>query len=146
MVWQNLEVKTLNDERKATVAAQSAAEATMQRVQASQKSNKVSLLEVILAPVQAEVTVVHQEISKLHDTNRAPEAFMRSKDATLVEVERRIRSADAKAAMVEEIACFLFGLVLHFSLLKNGTSILQDYVATVIKYEIDAFLRFLIFN
>ncbi|XP_073397014.1 microtubule-associated protein 70-2 isoform X2 [Physcomitrium patens] len=100
---KNLEVKRLNDERKAAVAAQSAAEATVRRVQASQKDNEVPSLEVILAPVEAEVKVARQEISKLQDTNRALERLTKSKEAALVEAERRIRSADAKAAMVEDL-------------------------------------------
>ena len=67
--WQNLEVKKINDERKAAVAAQTAAEATLRRVQASQKDNDLPPLEVILAPLEAELKVARHEVTSLPATS-----------------------------------------------------------------------------
>lgn len=65
---QNLEVKKMNDERKAALAAQTAAEATLRRVQASQKDNDMPPLEVILAPLEAELKLARLEVCLNHDT------------------------------------------------------------------------------
>lgn len=54
-------MKKLNDERKAALAAQTAAEATLRRVHASQKDNDMPSLEVILAPLEAELKIARQE-------------------------------------------------------------------------------------
>lgn len=62
-VWQNLEVKKINDEKKAAITAQNAAEATLRRVQAAQKDNDLPSLEVILAPLEAELKVARHEVS-----------------------------------------------------------------------------------
>lgn len=60
---QNLEVKKINDEKKAAITAQNAAEATLRRVQAAQKDNDLPSLEVILAPLEAELKVARHEVS-----------------------------------------------------------------------------------
>jgi hypothetical protein len=65
--WQNLEVKKINDEKKAAVAAQNAAEATLRRVQAAQKDNDLPSLEVILAPLEAELKVARHEVRRMFD-------------------------------------------------------------------------------
>ncbi|KAG0557941.1 hypothetical protein M758_11G163100 [Ceratodon purpureus] len=100
---KNLEVKKINDERKAAVAGQTAAEATLRRVQASQKDNELPPLEVILAPLEAELKVARHEISKLQDTNRALDRLTKSKEMALLEAERIIKAAEAKAAMVDDL-------------------------------------------
>lgn len=100
---KNLEVKKINDEKKAAVAAQNAAEATLRRVQAAQKDNDLPPLEVILAPLEAELKVLRHEISKLQDTNRALDRLTKSKEAALLEAERTIKAAEAKAAMVDDL-------------------------------------------
>lgn len=60
---QNLELKKLNDEKKAALAAQSAAELTLRRVQAAQKDEKLPSIEEILAPLEAELKIARQEVS-----------------------------------------------------------------------------------
>lgn len=55
-------MKKINDEKKAAVAAQNAAEATLRRVQAAQKDNDLPPLEVILAPLEAELKVLRHEV------------------------------------------------------------------------------------
>ena len=59
---QNLDLKKLNDEKKAAVAAQFAAEATLRRVQAAQKDEELPPIEAILAPLEAELKLARQEV------------------------------------------------------------------------------------
>lgn len=56
-------MKKINDEKKAAITAQNAAEATLRRVQAAQKDNDLPSLEVILAPLEAELKVARHEVS-----------------------------------------------------------------------------------
>lgn len=64
-IEQNLELKRMNDERKAALAAQFAAEATLRRVHAAQKDNDLPPLEAILAPLEAELKLARQEVHVL---------------------------------------------------------------------------------
>lgn len=57
-------MKKINDEKKAAITAQNAAEATLRRVQAAQKDNDLPSLEVILAPLEAELKVARHEVSR----------------------------------------------------------------------------------
>jgi hypothetical protein len=59
---QNLEVKKINDEKKAAMAAQFAAEATLRRVHAAQKDDDMPPIEAILAPLEAELKLSRQEV------------------------------------------------------------------------------------
>jgi hypothetical protein len=59
---QNLEVKRINDEKKAALAAQFAAEATLRRVHAAQKDDDMPPIEAILAPLEAELKLSRQEV------------------------------------------------------------------------------------
>lgn len=61
---QNLDLKKLNDEKKAALAAQFAAEATLRRVQAAQKDEELPPIEAILAPLEAELKIARQEVSQ----------------------------------------------------------------------------------
>ena len=59
---QNLEIKRINDEKKASMAAQFAAEATLRRVHAAQKDDDMPPIEAILAPLEAELKLARQEV------------------------------------------------------------------------------------
>lgn len=59
---QNLEIKKINDEKKASMAAQFAAEATLRRVHAAQKDDDMPPIEAILAPLEAELKLAKQEV------------------------------------------------------------------------------------
>jgi hypothetical protein len=59
---QNLEAKKINDEKKAALAAQFAAEATLRRVHAAQKDEDMPPIEAILAPLEAELKLARQEV------------------------------------------------------------------------------------
>ena len=61
-ILQNLEIKKINDEKKASMAAQFAAEATLRRVHAAQKDDDMPPIEAILAPLEAELKLARQEV------------------------------------------------------------------------------------
>lgn len=61
---QNLDLKKLNDEKKAALGAQFAAEATLRRVQAAQKDEELPSIEAILAPLEAELKIARREVSQ----------------------------------------------------------------------------------
>ncbi|KAM0917940.1 hypothetical protein ACQ4PT_009336 [Festuca glaucescens] len=100
---KNLEVKKINDEKKAAMAAQFAAEATLRRVHAAQKDDDMPPIEAILAPLEAELKLSRQEIAKLQDDNRALDRLTKQKEAALLEAERTVEIAMAKAAMVDDL-------------------------------------------
>ncbi|CAI8605432.1 unnamed protein product [Vicia faba] len=100
---RNLEIKKINDEKKASMAAQFAAEATLRRVHAAQKDDDMPPIEAILAPLEAELKLARQEIAKLQDDNRALDRLTKSKEAALLEAERTVQFALAKASMVDDL-------------------------------------------
>ncbi|KAL2518713.1 Microtubule-associated protein 70-2 [Abeliophyllum distichum] len=100
---KNLEIKRINDEKKASMAAQFAAEATLRRVHAAQKDDDMPPIEAILAPLEAELKLARQEIAKLQDDNKALERLTKSKEAALLEAERTVQVALAKASMVDDL-------------------------------------------
>lgn len=60
---QNLELKRVNDEKKAALSAQVAAEATLRRVHAAQKDEDMPPIEAILAPLEAELKLAKHEVA-----------------------------------------------------------------------------------
>ncbi|XP_057960708.1 microtubule-associated protein 70-2-like [Malania oleifera] len=100
---KNLEIKKINDEKKASMAAQFAAEATLRRVHAAQKDDDMPPIEAILAPLEAELKLARQEIAKLQDDNKALDRLTKSKEAALLEAERTVQAALAKASMVDDL-------------------------------------------
>ncbi|CAM0948487.1 unnamed protein product [Alopecurus aequalis] len=100
---KNLEAKKINDEKKAAMAAQFAAEATLRRVHAAQKDDDMPPIEAILAPLEAELKLARQEIANLQDDNRALDRLTKSKEAALLEAERTVQIALAKASLVDDL-------------------------------------------
>ncbi|CAM8938290.1 unnamed protein product [Rhodiola kirilowii] len=100
---KNLEIKKINDEKKASMAAQFAAEATLRRVHAAQKDDDMPPIEAILAPLEAELKLARQEIAKLQDDNKALDRLTKSKEAALLEAERTVEVALIKASMVDDL-------------------------------------------
>ncbi|XP_019162060.1 PREDICTED: microtubule-associated protein 70-1-like isoform X2 [Ipomoea nil] len=100
---KNLEIKKLNDEKKAALAAQFAAEATLRRVHAAQKDDDLPPIEAIIAPLEAELKLTRMEVAKLQDDNRALDRLTKSKEAALLEAERTVQTALAKAALVDDL-------------------------------------------
>ncbi|CAG7901785.1 microtubule-associated protein 70-2 isoform X1 [Brassica rapa] len=100
---KNLEIKKINEEKKASMAAQFAAEATLRRVHAAQKDGDMPPIEAILAPLEAELKLARSEIGKLQEDNRALDRLTKSKEAALLDAERTVEGALAKAAMVDDL-------------------------------------------
>eukprot|EP00250_Pteridium_aquilinum_P016390 c23083_g1_i1 orf=695-2536(-) len=100
---KNLEAKKINDEKKAALAAQFAAEATLRRVQAGQKDEDMPPIEAIVAPLEAELKIARQEVAKLQENNRALDRLTKSKEAALLEAERTVQIAEIKASMVDDL-------------------------------------------
>ncbi|BBN09267.1 hypothetical protein MPTK1_4g18350 [Marchantia polymorpha subsp. ruderalis] len=100
---KNLEVKRINDEKKAALVAQYAAEATLRRVHAAQKDDDMPPIEAILAPLESEIKIARQEIGRLQEHNRALDRMIKSKEAALLEAERTVQVAEAKASMVDDL-------------------------------------------
>ncbi|KAF3320543.1 microtubule-associated protein 70-1-like protein [Carex littledalei] len=100
---RNLEIKKINEEKKEALSAQFAAEATLRRVHAAQKDDDMPPIEAILAPLEAELKLARSEIAKLQDDNRALDRLTKSKEAALLEAERTIEVALAKASLVDDL-------------------------------------------
>ncbi|KAE8707300.1 Microtubule-associated protein 70-2 [Hibiscus syriacus] len=100
---KNLEIKKITDEKKASMAAQFAAEATLRRVHAAQKDDDMPPIEAILAPLEAELKLARQEIVKLEDDNKALDRLTKSKEAALLEAERTVQVSLTKASMVDDL-------------------------------------------
>ncbi|EPS68244.1 hypothetical protein M569_06527, partial [Genlisea aurea] len=101
--FQNLEIKKINEEKKAALAAQFAAEGTLRRVHAAQKDDEMPPLESIIAPLEAELKLARSQVAKLQDDNRALERLTKSKEAALLEAERSVQIALASASMVDDL-------------------------------------------
>ncbi|KAL8235718.1 hypothetical protein R6Q59_016799 [Mikania micrantha] len=100
---KNLEIKKISDEKKQALSAQFAAEATLRRVHAAQKDDEIPPIEAIIAPLEAELKLVRLEVSKLQDDNKALDRLSKSKEIALLEAERTVNIAMAKASMVDDL-------------------------------------------
>ncbi|KAJ7976606.1 Microtubule-associated protein 70 [Quillaja saponaria] len=100
---RNLEIKKINDEKKAALAAQFAAEASLRRVHAAQKDDEMPPIEAIIAPLEAELKLARLEVAKLQDDNRALDRLTKSKEAALLDAERTVEIALAKASLVDDL-------------------------------------------
>lgn len=100
---KNLEIKKVNEEKKAALAAQFAAEATLRRVHAAQKDDEMPPIEAIITPLEADLKLARLEIAKLQDDNRALDRLTKSKEAALLEAERTVQMALAKASLVDDL-------------------------------------------
>lgn len=59
---QNLEIKKLTDEKKDSLAAQYAAEATLRRVHANQRDEDFVPIDSVIAPLEAEIKMYKNEV------------------------------------------------------------------------------------
>ncbi|KAL6272519.1 hypothetical protein ACE6H2_023211 [Prunus campanulata] len=100
---KNLEIKKINDEKKAALAAQFALEATLRRVHATQKDDEMPPIEAIIAPLEAELKLARQEVAKLQDENRALDWLTKSKKAALVEAERTVQIAMEENKILDKL-------------------------------------------
>ncbi|CAA0815193.1 Microtubule-associated protein 70-2 [Striga hermonthica] len=100
---KNLEIKKINEEKKAALAAQFAAEATLRRVHSAQKDDEMPPIEAIIAPLEAELKLTRTEVTKLQEDNKALDRLTKSKEAALLEAERTVQMALAKASLVDDL-------------------------------------------
>ncbi|XP_057765079.1 microtubule-associated protein 70-5 [Salvia miltiorrhiza] len=100
---KNIDIKKLTDEKKEALAAQYAAEATLRRVYANQKDDDSIPIELIIAPLEAEMKMHKNELAALQEDKRALERLTKSKEAALLEAEKILRSALERALIVEEV-------------------------------------------
>lgn len=100
---KNLEIKRINDEKKEALAAQFAAEATLRRVHSSQRDDEMPPIEAIITPLEAELKLARFEAAKLQEDNRALDRLTKSKEAALLEAERTVQMALAKASLVDDL-------------------------------------------
>ncbi|GMH08121.1 hypothetical protein Nepgr_009961 [Nepenthes gracilis] len=100
---KNLEIKKTNEEKKAALSAQFAAEATLRRVHAAQKDDEMPPIEAIITPLEAELKLARLEVAKLQDDNRALDRLTKSKEAALLEAEKTVQVALAKASLVDDL-------------------------------------------
>lgn len=59
---QNLDIKKLTEEKKEALTAQYAAEATLRRVYANQKDDDSIPVELVIAPLEAELKMRKNEV------------------------------------------------------------------------------------
>ncbi|KAL8461671.1 hypothetical protein ACS0TY_032959 [Phlomoides rotata] len=100
---KNLYIKKLAEEKKEALTAQYAAEATLRRVYANQKDDDSIPIELVIAPLEAELKMRKNEVATLQEDKRALERLTKSKEAALVEAETILRSALERALIVEEV-------------------------------------------
>ncbi|KAL9260280.1 Microtubule-associated protein 70-2-like protein [Drosera capensis] len=100
---KNLENKKINEEKKAALAAQYAAETTLRRVHAARKDDEMPPFEAILAPLEAEMKQIKIQIAKLQDDNKALDRLTKSKEAALLEAEKTVQAALEKASLVDDL-------------------------------------------
>ncbi|XP_033131567.1 microtubule-associated protein 70-2 isoform X2 [Brassica rapa] len=101
---KNLEIKKINEEKKASMAAQFAAEATLRRVHAAQKDGDMPPIEAILAPLEAELKLARSEeenkiLDKMH---RQKVAEVEKLTQTVRELEEAVLAGGATANTVRD--------------------------------------------
>lgn len=126
LVYQILELRDANDQKKAAFASQAAAESVMRRLQAALKENPEPEYEAMVAALEAELKIAVNEvnstfkvvillllfwilihfslelqISKLSEDNKAQERNLRAKEVALLKAEEDVQSANEKAAQVD---------------------------------------------
>ncbi|KAG0465872.1 hypothetical protein HPP92_020036 [Vanilla planifolia] len=102
-VLENLEIKKLTDEKKVALSAQFAAEANMRRILASQKEDCQVSAETLTPPLEAEIRMYKNEIAALQEDKRAVNRLMKSKEAALIEAEKKMNISLERALMVENV-------------------------------------------
>ncbi|XP_018823739.1 microtubule-associated protein 70-5-like isoform X1 [Juglans regia] len=122
---KNLEIKKLTSEKKDALAAQHAAEATLRRVYANQKDNDSVPIELVVAPLEAEIKMYKNEIAALQEDKKAMERLTKSKESALLEAEKFLRSALDRALMIEEVQNHNYQLKRQIEICQEENRILE---------------------
>ncbi|KAF5747934.1 microtubule-associated protein 70-2-like [Tripterygium wilfordii] len=126
---KNLEVKKINDEKKGALSAQFAAEATLRRVHAAQKDDEMPPIEAIITPLEAELKLSRMEAAKLQEDKRALDRLTKSKEAALLEAERTVEIAVAKASLVDDLQNKNQELIKQIEICQGEMQQLRDKLA-----------------
>ncbi|KAL0398892.1 UNVERIFIED_CONTAM: Microtubule-associated protein 70-5 [Sesamum radiatum] len=78
-------------------------EQKLKKIYANQKDDDSVPIELVIAPLEAELKMHKNEIAALQEDKRALERLTKSKEAALLEAERILRSALERALIVEEV-------------------------------------------
>ncbi|XP_054803571.1 microtubule-associated protein 70-5-like [Prosopis cineraria] len=122
---KNLEIKKLNDEKKDALSAQYAAETTLRRVHANQKEDECAPVQIVIAPLEAEIKMCKNEITALQEDKKALERLTKSKELALLEAERILSSALERALIVEEVQNQNFDLKRQIEICQEENKILE---------------------
>ncbi|KAL3820833.1 hypothetical protein ACJIZ3_006738 [Penstemon smallii] len=122
---KNLDIKKLMDDKREALAAQYAAEATLRRVYADQKDDDYVPIELLIAPLEAELKMCKNEVAALQEDKKALERLKRSKEAALLEAEGILRSALERALIVEEVQNQNFELRRQIEICQEENKILE---------------------
>ncbi|KAL7130456.1 hypothetical protein ABFS83_13G135400 [Erythranthe nasuta] len=122
---KNLDIKKLIDEKKVALAAQYAAESTLRRVYADQKDDDYVPIELVIAPLEAELRMRKNEVAALQEDKRALERLTKSKESALLEAERILTSALERALIVEEVQNQNFELRRQIEICQEENKILE---------------------
>ncbi|KAL8033012.1 hypothetical protein ABFX02_13G135600 [Erythranthe guttata] len=122
---KNIDIKKLTDEKKVALAAQYAAESTLRRVYADQKDDDYVPIELVIAPLEAELRMRKNEVAALQEDKRALERLTKSKESALLEAERILTSALERALIVEEVQNQNFELRRQIEICQEENKILE---------------------
>ncbi|KAK4788828.1 hypothetical protein SAY86_020147 [Trapa natans] len=122
---KNLEIKKLSSERRDAVAAQYAAEVSLQRVYMNQKDHDLPSMESVLAPLEAELKIYKNEVVALQEDKKALERLTKSKESALVEAEKILRSALERTLVVEEVQNHNYELKRQIEICQEENRILE---------------------
>ncbi|KAK4581027.1 hypothetical protein RGQ29_024624 [Quercus rubra] len=100
-VEENIEIKKINDEKKAAWLLNLQLKLHFEGSMLQQKDDEMPPIEAIITPLEAELKLARLEVAKLQDDNRALDRLTKSKEAALLEAERTVQIALAKASLEE---------------------------------------------
>ncbi|XWS57159.1 hypothetical protein CRYUN_Cryun09bG0148900 [Craigia yunnanensis] len=92
-------VEELTDELKKLDEKLKVTEALLE----TKKDDEMPPIEAIITPLEAELKLARLEAAKLQDDNRALDRLTKSKEAALLEAERTVQMALAKASVVDDL-------------------------------------------
>lgn len=100
---KKLELRKVDEQRKAANASQAAAELAVRRLQASMKENSTPTGAMLLAPLEAQLKLKEKEVTSLQEDLKAQERSIRNQEGALLDAEKKVEAAEAKAKQVDNI-------------------------------------------
>lgn len=100
---KKLELKKVDEQRKAANASVAAAELAVRRLQASTKDSSAPTAALLLAPLEAQLKLKEKEVAGLHEDVKAQERLIRNQEVALLDAEKKVEAAEAKAKQVDNL-------------------------------------------